>query len=231
MRKGIAYFALLCFSLSSPLWAQDFQNLNFEQIDPSVIPSDQFHDNLPIEDAMPGWTGYLGTNQLTAVLYNNTTLGAASISLYGPNSFPSAILEGQFTAGLVRGGDGAGNFMNVSLAQTGLIPFGAHSVLLRAAGTNFAVSFSPQTIPSAQAIPLVAISNGPNYTVYAGDIFAFAGQVGELRISTVSILGAGVLFDAIAFSFEAIPEPSSLNLVAIGIVGLAFFRRASRKTP
>ncbi len=96
--------------------------------------------------------------------------------------------------------------------------------MLEAAGTNFTVSFAGRTIS------LSPIGSGPNFTVFGGDISSFAGQVGELELSTLSPLGAGVLLDDIQFSPEAVPEPRGLSLVMIGIASLVVFHRTRRKT-
>jgi hypothetical protein len=230
MRKGIVCSLLLFLSCATGLLAQVFQNLDFEDANLSVIPSGQFGGNVSITNALPSWTGYLGTNQVTQVLQNNLTLGAASIDIFGPvwNGF---ILQGQYTAelqaGLKPGADvSITNLVNASLAQVGLVPANAKSITLEAAGTgtNLTVSFAGQTIL------LSAIGSGPNYTLFGGDISSFAGQVGELRLSTLSPLGAGVLLDAITFSTQAIPEPNSFTLLMMAVTGLGLWRLTSRKT-
>jgi hypothetical protein len=129
----------------------------------------------------------------------------------GPDWSSVSIIQGQYTAVLQAGGNpyGAGG-VNASLSQIGLVPTNANSILVEIAGGNFVLSFAGQTIP------LSAIQSGPNYTLYGGDISLFAGQVGELRVSTLSPSGSGFLFDAITFSSEAIPEPLSVLLTTFG---------------
>src|ERR1017187_649483 len=227
-RIAVVLGLVACLTWASNLRAQAFQNLDFENANLSVIPSGEFGGSVPITNAIPFWVGYLGTNQVTQVLQNNLTLGNASIDILGPDWNTSVILQGQYTVELQPGQNpftGSG-LVNASLAQVGLIPTNAKSIMLEAlgTGTNFTVSFAGQTIS------LSAIGSGPNYTLFGGDISSFADQVGELRLSTLSPLGAGVLLDAISFSTQAIPEPSGLSLVMMGIAGLGVWRLASRKT-
>ncbi len=171
-----------------------------------------------------GWAIF-GTNQVTQVLQNNLTLGNASIDILGPDWDVSDILQGQYTAVLQPGQNPftESGLINSSLTQTGLVPTNAESLVLEAQGTNFTVSFAGQNIP------LLPIGSRSNYTLFGGDISSFAGDVGELRLSTLSPLGASVLLDAISFSTQVVPEPSSLSLLTGGVLGLFFWRRARRK--
>jgi hypothetical protein len=203
----------LCLTGSSVLRAQDFQNLGFEDANLSVIPSGQYGSFVPITNALPFWTGYLGTNQVTQVLQNNLTLGNASIDILGPDYYAPAILQGQYTVVLQAGQNpftGSG-VINASLAQVDRIPTNANSITLEAAGTNFTVSFAGQTIL------LSPIGRGPNYTLFGGDISSFAGQVGELRLTTLAPLGPDVGLDDIQFSPYVIPEPNTLALVRFAL--------------
>ena len=225
MRKGIVHSLLLYLGFTSALWAQAFQNLDFEDANLSPVPDGQLGGPVSITNAFPDWTGYIGMNQVALVLQNNATLGEASIDIYGPHFPASAVLQGQYSAVLGAGGNpfGSGS-ANASLVQFGLVPTDAKSVFLEIAGTNFSMSFSGQTIP------LSAIGSGSNYTLYGGDISAFAGLVEELSVSTVDPTGPGFIFDDIQFSPDAIPEPSSLNLLVIGALGLALWHRTRRRT-
>jgi len=230
MKKWVVCFLFVYLGYTSVLWAQAFQNLDFEDANLSPIPPGQYGGLVSIADAFPYWTGYLGTNQVTQVLQNNFTLGNASIDIFGPDLSTASLLQGQYTLVLQAGQDPFRTFdinlINASLAQVGLVPANAKSIMLEAAGagTNFTVSFAGQTIS------LTPLGNGPNYTLFGGDITSFTGQVGELRLSTLSPSGPGVLLDAISFSTEAIPEPSALGLVVAGVLGLFFSKRTHGKT-
>jgi hypothetical protein len=94
-----------------------------------------------------------------------------------------------------------------------VVPAGTKSIFLKEHGTNFAVSLAEQVIP------LSVFGVGSNYTIYVGDVSAFAGQEAELKISTDFQPNRAFSmnsFDAISFSTLVIPEPSALLLTAAG---------------
>jgi hypothetical protein len=233
MRKGFLCSLLVYLGYTTALCAQAFQNLDFEDATLSPVPAGQYGGLVPVTDAFPHWTGYLGANQVTQVLQNNSTLGDASIDIFGPDWPYGGIIQGQYTALLQCGGNpfthDSSDLLDASLAQVGLVPVGAKSIQLEVSpwlGASFAVSFD------GQALSLSPVGSGPTYTLYGGDISAFAGQVGELRLTTLSTATApysGVYFDAITFSPDAIPEPSCLSLVLVGVACLAFWHRAGRR--
>jgi hypothetical protein len=226
MRKS-KLFVLTFGLVSMTFYAQaqgSLQNLDFEAATVSPVPPDQFGSLVPIVNAFPGWTGYVGTNQMTDVLQNNFTLGTAWIDIIGPDWPYSGIIEGQYTALLQAGFNGAAGsgYVNVSLSQIGLVPSNAQSIQLEVSGVNFSVSFAGQNIS------LIPIGSGPNYTLYAGDISSFAGQNGDLVLTAMTTpdqLYNNVYFDSIAFSPSAVPEPSTLALLAIGGTTLLFRRK------
>ena len=63
-------------------------------------------------------------------------------------------------------------------------------------------------------MPLVVLSAQAGYNLYGGDISQFAGQTGELRITTDSHFS---YLDAIQFSPVAVPEPNTVWLIAVGL--------------
>jgi hypothetical protein len=110
------------------------------------------------------------------------------------------------------------------ISQTGLVPSGTMSLRLDAyAFYNFEVTLGGQTI---NMIPLQTFSN---YTLYAGDISSFAGNVETLSlIAPPTGEPNGVEFDNIQFSPSAVPEPSSFVLFAVGGLFLAWRHRKAR---
>src|SRR5207247_8915619 len=120
---------------------------------------------------------FLGTQQVTSVLQNNFALGSANISILGPNWPLNGIIEGQYTVLLQAGLISPNYFVDASISQTGLIPVGTESIQLKVYGSDFSVSFAGQNIP------LIPLSAGSNYTLYGGDVAAYAGQTGPLTIS------------------------------------------------
>src|SRR5882757_210737 len=148
-----------------------FQNLGFEAARLTPIPSGQFGDFVPIDQALPGWSGFVGSLQVSEVLQNNLFLGGANISILGPKWALNGIIEGEFSV-LLQAGSKFSSFVDASISQTGLIPADSESIQLKANGSDFSVSFAGQNIP------LIPLFVGDNYTLYGGDVSQFAGQTG-----------------------------------------------------
>jgi hypothetical protein len=223
MRKGIVLAALLCVSFTSVLWAQAFQNLDFESANVSNLPPD-YEEFVSVSDGLPGWSAYIGTNQLTQVGHNAITLGDANVGILGPQyPFDTYPLQGAYTAILQPGAlDGQG--LSASIAQTGLIPASANSMRFLAflGYTNDLVV----TI-GGQSTPVVPLGSGS----FGCDVSAFTGSVEEIEFTILDTDGNDLNFlDAITFSMESVPEPSALDLVIIGVTVLCVWRFASRTT-
>ena len=224
--RGLILCALLVFLVCATgvNAVSPFQNLDFQSANLSEIPAGQFGGNVPITNALPFWTGYLGTNRVTQALHNSITLGNVSIDILGPNWDASPLILGQYTVMLQSGGNPfGGGAANAAIAQVGLVPVNTQSILLDVIGTNFSLSFS------GQIIPLSTVGSGLNYTVYGGNVSVFAGQVGELRVSTFNPDGTAIELGPITFSTQAIPEQSSVSLLLGGVLGLFFWQRTRHK--
>jgi hypothetical protein len=203
---------LACFTLffgMASIGAQaTFQNLNFESANLPQIPPGQTGGIVAFSDALPGWVGYLGANLTTNVYHNELSAGSARINIIGPEFPTTAILEGQYTLALQSGGPQEPS-VEASIAQIGLLPMDIQAIQVKASGSNFAVSFK------GQSIAFSPIGNGPNYTLYQGDVSAFAGQLGELRLSSIAPPNPfTVSLDSI--SFVSVPEPSSTLFLLTG---------------
>ena len=207
-----------------------FQNLGFESASiPNLNPPDQFVI-LPIGQALPGWSGFLGTNQATQVFYNGISAGPAEISLVGRNTdiWSNNVIAGNYTVVLQAGG--AGVQVSAAIAQTGLIPVNSLSIQFGISGVSgsiggFDVSFDGQNIP---IVPLRSFSN---YELYGGDISAFAGQSGELRFTenpTVIAPFGTIYLDEISFSINPVPEPSTWALLVCGAGAFIVSRRRKK---
>src|SRR5262249_18026951 len=106
---------------------------------------------------------------------------------------------------------------DVALGQIGLVPLNAKSIQWKASNE---LGLSVQ----GQAIPVVQIGLGPNYTLWGANISQFAGQTVDLRISTLQTpqrLFYTRSLDDIGFSSVAIPEPGVAALTALGMVLLS----------
>jgi hypothetical protein len=198
-----------------------FQNLDFEA---ATISQGQGLGVVNTTDALPGWNVFYGANgPQTQMDFNGLIVGSPLpwVVLFGTNAEISSI-EGNFSvylAGQQVAFPGEGDSPAGSINQTGLVPTNAESILFKAQpGTaSFVVSLDGQNIP------LTDLATGPNYTLFGGDISAFAGQISELAF-TAGIFGTGWNLDSIEFSPEAVPEPSTWVLLIFGS-GLIFFRR------
>jgi hypothetical protein len=193
-------------------FSQGFVNLDFEH---PTLPLNPVNSMVPIGAALPGWTGYAGTTQLssgTQIWYDTISLGAAAISLQGPGS-TEPILQGSYTVGLQ--GSSAGAPESVGIGQTGQVPMTAESLLfLGTQGGNLQVTFNGQLLPTVQ------LGIGPNGVQYGADISAFAGQTGQLLFTAPP--NGGDFLDNIQFSPNVIPEPSMWALMLCGARLLAF---------
>ena len=187
-----------------------FQNLNFERATIILNPSNRFYPYAAYAtNAVPGWK-FFGGIGYPDILYNDVALGSPCISIHDANDqYGFTPIQGQYSVYLQRFGG------YVAIAQTGRLPSNAQSLTFWSYFTGFEVTFA------GQVQPYISIGTGPNYTIYGGDISAFAGQTGELRFS-----GNGFL-DNIQFSTQPIPEPGVSNLSALGalLLGWRVLRR------
>ena len=234
MRKRVVYSLLVHLGCTSLLLAQDFRNLDFEDANVPDLPVNQ-SGWASVTDALPSWTAYIGTNIQTSVAHNGVTLGNANVGVLGPDYLSPAFgpeiraLEGLYTAVLQDGGTPNQGAQPASIAQTGLIPSWAKSVqfegTLQLGGPTFKDNLAVMVGGQNEAI----VPLGNNF--YTCDVSAFAGLEEELRFTMVTNYGhALILLDAITFSPTAIPEPSALCLLILGIAGLICWPRTRRRT-
>lgn len=194
-----------------------FQNLGFESATiPALNPPDQ-PITISIGQALPAWSGFLGTNAASQVFYNEISAGAAAIALVGLNTdiWSNNVIAGNYTVVLQAGN--AGIQVPAAIAQTGFIPTDSLSVRFGLSGNigGLEVTFGGENIP---IVPLEAFSN---YELYGGDISSFAGQSGELRFTenptAISPFGT-VFIDQISFSVDPVPEPGTWSLLVCGAI-------------
>jgi hypothetical protein len=204
-----------------------FVNLNFESANLPVLSPGQQGGLVPVSAALPGWQAFLGSSSQTEVWYNTATISSdAVVWIVGPNFQFWNPIQGNFTVAL-RGGSGGTGFVPASLSQTGLVPSTTKSLQAKivAASEDFVFSLGGVTIP------MHALSIGPDYTLYGGEVSAFAGQTAELRITAPSIPSDpfyGFRLDSIVFSPNQIPEPSTVGLFVLGALFLTWRWRRNR---
>ena len=228
-RIGLALFVGALILTLRTVSGQNFTNLNFESA--RIVPDPAFYSEFGnyvvyASNALPGWiiSGFLGQNDL---FYNTYSLGAPSVSIFGATNNPPP-LDGHFSVDLYGGVPGPpGN--GAYIAQTGLVPASAKSIEFIATGAPFGGNTVLLVSLGGQNIPFGAISTTPDYTLCAGDVSAFAGQVEQLEFYTPFNTGINNYWeiDDIQFSPNAIPEPGVLVLAFSGatILGVQGLRK------
>ena len=233
MRLAITILAAasLCYSACAQ---GPFQNLNFESATLSPIPPGQYGGEVPISEALPGWTGSINGTPVTQVLQNNITLGEASIDILGPswNSVNPGIIDGNYTVFLQAFAASQGE---VSLSQDGTVPVTASSIQFsiwsQSSPANFLVSFAGNSLS-----PIVLSSgtspSGQQYNNYGANILPYAGQTGQLEFSAFANGQLGwIELDDISFSTQGVPEPDAFILTGLGGTLFALYRRFAPKRP
>ena len=213
-RKARILAVAISMVFLSPTFGQGtFQNLDFESASFVPIPGDPYR--VEFGPALPGWTGYINGQKQTAIIPNGIPLGSTPIPFITVTTQPSLgyVLEGSHTLAYSGGFDSFGNWVLVSLAQTGQVPSDAQSLRFLALGY-------PAVLLDGHYLPPVALGSGPSpTTLYGVDISTFAGQAVELRFS----IGPGIDYlDGIQFSNQPIPEPSTVGLFALGALLLGW---------
>jgi hypothetical protein len=231
------FCVLLRFLLLATLSAQaqgTFQDLDFESATVTASGVEPYGTFVQIGSALPGWTTYLGTQQVTEVGYNSPANSTASITLIGPtwNSADTAqyigvgIIDGNYSVDLQTGANPLSPTpptVNASIEQNGMVPSTAQSIQFEAAETTpLSVSFNGNALTPIALSSGVFSADGVFYTLYGANISAYAGQTGELNFTAVGS-GNYVVLDDISFSSNSVPEPSIVELTAIG--GLLFGAR------
>ena len=169
---------------------------------------------MPASDALPSWACYIDGNQIGSVGYNDVALDSAAVGILSSTSPypPSGFVLGQYCLSLQS--STLPQFeVSASVGQTGQLPSDAQSLRFRAS-VPFGVSFA------GSAIPLVVLSSRAGYNIYGGDISQFAGQSGELLITSHGHFG---YLDGLSFSPQPIPEAAPVSLLFMGL-GVLYFR-------
>jgi hypothetical protein len=220
-----------------------FQDLDFES--GNISNPSGYYNEVPIANALPGWSGSIGGVPVAQVWANNYSTGEATIDVFGPGwpsigygeSFGEGIIDGNYTVFLQSGANPQGGSagVNVSIWQTGTIPASAQTLEFKAwtfeGIGDFSVSFDGNTLSLVvlSEVPGKSATGVPVYE-YGVNIAPYAGQTGELEFT--SIIGdqgaSWTELDDITFSTTTVtPEPNTLALAVIG--GLALAARRWRR--
>jgi hypothetical protein len=215
--------AALLITLTQSGQAQNFINLDFEAATIVPDPSSLYYPYAVYAHyAIPGWTatGILGPNE---ILYNDVALGATSVSIFDRNG-PFPIIDGAFTVQLHGGGSIP---TGASISQTSLVPVDAVSILFKAQYSGLGGGMLLVSL-GGQNILFSPLSTGPNYTLYGGDVSAFAGQAEQLMFTASPGNDNYWELDDIQFSPQVIPEPGIFGLGVLGTLLLVRRMRGGR---
>lgn len=210
MKTKIFTFAIFLYGLQF-CHAQGFVNLGFESANLFGYGSGTGPAVVPTNNAIPGWTAYLGGFPQSAVLYDGVTLGGAMISLQDTNAvFVGSAVQGNYSVVLLA--SSAGPPTTAAIGQTGTIPNNAQSLTFWGNVGGMQVTFN------GQPIDYLVTGSTANYVIYSADISAYAGQTGQLLFTALAgnSYASGGLIDNIQFSTTPVPEPSTLALAAFG---------------
>jgi hypothetical protein len=237
---------LIIFCGTGNLRAGTFQNLGFED---AVIGTPSGH-SLPASQATPHWTNCYSLIGYDFIYYDTTALSSLSVSIHDALASdqiwgtPYRPLIGNYSVVLHEGSDGEGNVLSSWIAQTGDVPSSARSLMFKTDMAQYVnrlvVSLNGTAIPMRlySTDGTVNSSWGPIET-FIGDIAAFAGQQDvELRFTKLVqdpshpyVYGV-VDIDAIQFSSIIVPEPSTIALLAVAMLGgIAYVLRRARRLP
>jgi PEP-CTERM motif len=222
MTTKIITFILLLLGMRSG-FSQGFLNLNFNSA--NIPAGTTSGSTVPISEAIPDWTAYLGADQQTSVLYDDLAIGSAAIALLDSNSPAPGLIPGNNYTVVLQSGAGSSEDVSASIAQTALIPSTAQSIIFEA---SFPYAAGWQVTIAGQDIPVTEVSAiNSSYAIYAGNVSPFAGQTDQLEFTALAGTGPSVnmYLDEISFSTSPIPEPGVLGLSALGSLLLAWRNR------
>jgi hypothetical protein len=191
-----------------------FVNLGFEAPILPLVSTNPIFESVPITRALPGWSGYIGTTQVSEVLYNQMYLGSATLALLDRGTPRGFVLDGNYTVVLQPGRGPVGMTTEpTSIAQVGTVPpdAGFLQFMIDSFATPFSVSFAGQSLA-----PVAVRQINPYCAIYRAGVGALAGRTGELRFTALTDnypWGNELYLDSIEF---VIPEPSSLGLLGAG---------------
>jgi len=191
-----------------------FVNLDFEYLVPPLVQGPD--GQVPITNAIPGWTGYFNGFPYDRVFYDTVALGDAATSIHDSASHFFDPIQGAYSV-FIQGSNPfeGGPPRSAAIGQTGKVPANAASLQFWAAPlSDLQVTFGAQTIPMFQ------LGSTANYVIWGGDVSASVGQTAELRFTALA--NAGGYFDNIFFSIQPIPEPGASCLLGLGALLLGW---------
>jgi hypothetical protein len=215
-----------------------FQNLDFEA-GPIYYPPVNEYYNI-YSDVLPHWTVRFGNIVQPGASCNNFTLDYPVVALMSSGGAlrTSYVIDGQRSVYLQSASteifNNAASAVNVAISQVGTVPAGSQSLWFSARNQwfdSFALPPGPFNVTLGGAvIPMIPMTVNGGDVEFAGSIGGWSGQTTELSIGVMANSAWGgatwegwSVLDSIRFSPEAVPEPSTAALVALGGVALAWY--------
>ncbi len=195
--------AILVTSMTDQCWSQSFQNLDFEDGDPSSAVWNLTSECYWLSTAygLPNWHTYYEHSEQSSIVYNSVWLDGDSVGLYDatavakPGGYQFGAqrpLDGDYSAYLHAeyGGPIIGHY-DATIGQTGLIPAGAKSVQF-ISSPDAVFNYQPG-LPSGMwtfsvqlngiSEPCYRLSQTSQYAVWGADVSGAAGTLTDLRIT------------------------------------------------
>ena len=227
MKRVIAnLFVVFLFSILQRAFGQSFDNLDFEQASvypasPGYVPWDA-SSAISADYALPYWTVMEDGTICDAVSRPPYALDETYVGLVSPGYSP---IEGSYSVQLSAYADApSGYFRSSSISQTGVIPFGTHSIQFLIARQAGLVQSGLLVIVNESPISLIELSQSGGVSAMAGDISAFAGTTATVSFVCQAETGGGFVsgenifnLDSIQFSPESVPEPTTVALLGVGV--------------
>jgi hypothetical protein len=196
-----------------------FENLDFEAA--NIPAGTSAGTTISASEGVPGWSAS------PYVVYDGASLGGAFVSIIDSKS-PYGVLQGNYSVILFGGSQPPPG--TATLSQTGLVPANAQSIQMDVAypfGTQFAGSFTVAL--GSQTISMSPLQTLANYTIYGGNVAAYAGDVETLTITQYDVAPptvppSAMELDNIIFSNQPIPEPQTWTLLLCGAGALSLWR-------
>jgi len=201
-------------------FSQGFVNLNFGSANIVTDLSSPYPNGVYANNAMPGWSAFVGTNLQTSILYNDIALSETSIAIFDTNGY-YRLINGTYTIDLF----GGLTDIAASISQTGLVPTWANTLEFEAQPGLGTLQISL----GGQILNFSALATGSDYTLYGANISAFAGQTEQLMFSALEGGNNYWNIGDIQFSSNPAPEPGIWSLSTLGVLILACRHR--RKSP
>ena len=184
--RAWAWLVTVAVAATSARAQGTFQNLDFEAAKVAFVTNSQWANRIATTNALPGWTAFVGTNQLSLVVYNGGYVAYVAL-----NETNAVVINGSFSVGLNGG----------AISQTGLVPADARSLQFKVKFSGAAPNEIAEVWLGGERLPLVPLGAQQGYFLDGADISSFAGQT-----ETLSFSGGSFALDDIEFSPYTLTE-------------------------